>query len=624
MPTNHHESHSYNEPDLSQVEYGVHEAYPGTLETHETAAHLEAAIGVLGAKIAQTGEMVEMTGLELLDEVKREQQVAIVTDLLGSQRDFMNDLFTEEARMITPDDLAALVKASEVYNDFVAVMDWSSVSASEARTLLRTMISVEAQRQILYDIKNVKDDSHMSTLNVLTYVSTPLIKELYAQEDESQPSPIRTILSMNPPTQEDAYTHAFILAKVYESTGGIDTVEEGKDKCVDRIRPFVSEVDMALLSFPEKPADESKEAIFSHEFDLTKRITKVFGLMGVPDEMSSKFMYSSRSRLKGRDANDIPTYLDTARIKERLNIYYNLVFARGIEEIKEVHEKFGIVNFDNYFPEDIDSLIKLSRGDSEYIKNLQEGDVTVIFMDGDGDHNGAFNSLGTKYRKPRGRSLIFEIHSPGDFYRRMALMKKHAVKPSTMVMAAHGTPGSTWFGQDKKTGGFRLFADQSLAGQPNAKHNPVYLDETGIKRLVSDEFMQPNRGIDSAHDVEGRVQLIIDSCSGDVAFKEGIATVGEAVLTQAGRRDTDVYAATGVLVSDFDTTGGTVEFYEWDEETKKMTDKNIGSKLSLETHSEAVVRKHFWSNEAQKPSSVGIKRTVANYIPVKKPLGATS
>lgn len=624
MPTTHHESESHAVPDLAQVVRDVHEAYPHTPETHETAHYLEVAIGALGTKIIQPGEVVEMTGFELLDEVKCEQQVAIVTDLLDSERDFMNDLFAEEARAVTPDDLEALMKASDVYNNFVVGMDWSSVSVDEARTLLRTMISVEAQRTILYDVKNVKDDSHISTLNVLTYISTPLIKELYEQHNESKPSPIHTILSMNHPTEETAYTHAFILAKVYESAGGIDMVQKGENTHLDRIRPFISEVDLALLSFPEKPKNETKEGIFVHEFDLTKRIRKVFTLMEVPEEISSKFMYASRSRLKGRDENDNPTYLDTARIKERLNIFYNLVYARGIDEINEAHEKFGIVNFDNYFPEDIDSLIKLSRGDSKHIKNLQEGDVTVIFMDGDGDHNGAFNSLGNKYRKPQGRTLIFEVHSPGEFYRRMTQLKKHEVKPSTMVMAAHGTPGSTWFGQDRRTGGFRLFSDQILAGGPQAKHDEIYLDATNIKRLLSDDFMQPNRGIDSALEVEGRVQLIVDSCSGDVAFQEGIATIGEAILTQAGRTDTDVYAATGVLVSDFDTTGGTVEFYEWDEETKKMTDKNIGSKLSLEPNSETVVREHFWSNEAVKSAHLGVKRTFASYIPVKKPAEVSS
>jgi hypothetical protein len=199
-----------------------------------------------------------------------------------------------------------------------------------------------------------------------------------------------------------------------------------------------------------------------------------------------------------------------------------------------------------YNPEDLEGMSKLLDGDSEHIKHLQEGDVTVVFADATGDYNGAFTDVLRAYQTDGRRTILFEVSRPTDFYRRMSMLKQLGIKPSTIVMAAHGSPGATSFGLPDR--GFNLTTNKHVA-EMTSSNDAFILDEARLDRIASDEFMQPSRGIDDPADKIGRRSFIFNSCSSDVKFMGALPSTIETITRAINRPDVDTYGASDVNYS---------------------------------------------------------------------------
>lgn len=232
-----------------------------------------------------------------------------------------------------------------------------------------------------------------------------------------------------------------------------------------------------------------------------KLLTNKFGL---PADLSGEFVSALEYRNKkdieadGDNAErDIPR-LQTSLLKAKANIE-----TLGADEIVNIRRACGIVNLDGYTPAQLQRMARIIEDDPAAIEHIQAGDSTVYLTDAKGDHNGAYAG-GRKWEGESGRALFFEIIRPSDFYRHMLFLQKRGIKPSTVIVNAHGQPGKMGFGDEAqrrfRVGNGYTGADFSL---PEA---------VGIKRLAED-FMQNSRGIDDDEASVGRRKLLLLSCS---------------------------------------------------------------------------------------------------------------
>ena len=117
------------------------------------------------------------------------------------------------------------------------------------------------------------------------------------------------------------------------------------------------------------------------------------------------------------------------------------------KDLQELYDATNIVNFDRYSSEQLQRSLKAFRGDPETIKHLQGGDVTFTMTDAFGDYNGALE-VGNLF-DPDNRTICTEITSPIAFYRPMVeFYKATGIKPSTLVVGAHGSPGTLDFSKE--------------------------------------------------------------------------------------------------------------------------------------------------------------------------------
>jgi hypothetical protein len=496
------------------------------------------------------------------------------------------------------------------YRELSATIDWDGLTIDDADRLIYEMTFFDHERENIVGVEHRDVQLGMTAGELRSHVSEETLSRLYKTEIDGRQSSLSKFLNNNTLTSEKSRYNAEILAKIYREFGGLDKVKVGEDPAVDRIRSFIDEAEITILSIPEKPKDQTQEAIAVFNDEVAYRIRETFGNMGL--ERGSKgaaadFYYAAYGRLMGED-EETSSYFDGKKVARKLSRIKRNVDTVGVEIVERLRKDMGVVNLDKYDSSALENLNKLLDGTPSFIEQLQSGDVTVIFVDAWGDHNGAFEPILNDYRKMHGRTLMFEVGSPGDFYRRMALLKRLGIKPSTLVIGAHGSPGSTHFGGGLN--GFNLVASSSDSGQKTSEES-IFLDQTRIDRLVSDEFMQSPKGIDSPDETKGRRQIIIASCSSDKEF-ESAKTTATVIAERIGRNDTDVYGARDVTSFErvFDKNGQrSIRFNKWEKDSS-VTDKktSVASKISLVAKRDRLGRKS---------GDLKIKRTLIDSIPTR-------
>ncbi len=179
-----------------------------------------------------------------------------------------------------------------------------------------------------------------------------------------------------------------------------------------------------------------------------------------------------------------------------------------------LREHAGIINFDYYSSEQLELTAAALGGHPDTIRHLQAGDTTVVFTDAQGDYNGALSTVGENYATHGNRTLVFEINEPGDLQKYMLKLVDLGIKPSTIVLAAHGLPGSLNFGRDGSKFAFVNRASlEDLFDPSNSRLNVA--DEAGLSPVLRDiiqNMMQDSLGIDDNPEAKGRRRLIFNAC----------------------------------------------------------------------------------------------------------------
>ena len=302
-----------------------------------------------------------------------------------------------------------------------------------------------------------------------------------------------------------------ILQKVYDRIDPLDLFEPDSAPARD---PIVQKLlDDELIEFVMTGFLKDEKTLWPEITDLQKMDAAKRGwgdrflawAVGLPKAQRGELQFASYSRTSNLDTG----FLSSRQFESMLNGAFRSTHGLGIDQIKKLRDQAGIVNFDYYEAEQLKQMSALLNGDPAVIKHLQDGDTTVIMSDAKGDYNGALRETQSQFETESQRTLVFEINRPSDFYRHMLLLNRLGVRPSTLVLAAHGLPGLIKFGKGEDA--FRIFSSNfSTEGSVNQIDTHL-LDAKGLPKMVQ-AMMQDSRGIDDNLSAIGRRRIILKSC----------------------------------------------------------------------------------------------------------------
>lgn len=467
------------------------------------------------------------------------------------------------------EELEALVSAGK----------WDELDISQARKLIT---AVTLNREKFGDTNQLDDLVDI----VASSLSQEKLDRLYFQKgSDGSLSPLMTYV-MCPTTDFDhKSTASSIVSYAYQDKGGAMWVPPGQDAAVDLLHDFSNYAHSAIFDLPIKPNDIDDGGSVE-EFELETRHKIHFILrqhMGLSEKITQSFMRAHDSAWhRSPIDNDIAQdYHNKTAVKTSLELALYAVKGLSESQLDLLTQQLGVVNFDRYYPDDLATLLSILGGEQGTIEHLKKGDVTVIFADAFGDRNGALQRVNEKYQKPSGRTLQFEIAQRRDFNRAITLLMRAGIKPSTIVIAAHGRPGETYFGEGQDRFVFATSEKQATkAFDADKKYHLNYGSQ--IKDLVCD-FMQDSRGVDDPATCIDRRRIIVHSCSSDVNPEQFAASTAKTLALLARHPKLDVYAAKDVTM--VSSNGTSIQFI--DENGKAIGSR---SRLTRSVDGEPVVK----------------------------------
>ncbi|HSX06751.1 MAG TPA: hypothetical protein VLG92_03460 [Candidatus Saccharimonadia bacterium] len=253
----------------------------------------------------------------------------------------------------------------------------------------------------------------------------------------------------------------------------------------------------------------------------------------LPGTIAQDLFFAAYSRTEPKDVKDHEARAEA--LNDLLVKAIENTDKLGLTAVQQLHRHAGIINFDYYTAEQLEVMNKTIEYDGQTLEHLREGDLTVVFVDALGDHNGALSTVSSIYGKPSGRTLFFEIHSPEDYDKYKAFLRTRDLKPSTIVLANHGSPGYLAIGNgQRKEKSWRVVKDHEghevvteveedrvgyavtneqgtlTSGEQEREKFPI-LSVVGDLRM----YMQPSRGIDDSWKDAGYCKIILNACSQD-------------------------------------------------------------------------------------------------------------
>lgn len=267
--------------------------------------------------------------------------------------------------------------------------------------------------------------------------------------------------------------------------------------------------------------------------------------IGMPHDLASETRYAMDLRTRERDgqrqilASGAP---DIAKLHRYLNYISDIAEKVGIDGMSLLRRRAGIVSFDRYSVAQMDRMYRLLSGDEQLVDTLRQGDVTAVFVDGKGDHNGAFSRVIGSADKPSGRTLYFEINGPTDLYNYSLYLQRMGIGDSTRILCAHGGNGTFRIGQHGDKNAFGVSArdhgvDESRTFNANAIE---------IIRRMAESHMRPSQAVDDPEEQKGKKRVVIVSCNQAQEYtSEGVVypPVVEAIAAKINDANTEVYGA---------------------------------------------------------------------------------
>ncbi len=244
----------------------------------------------------------------------------------------------------------------------------------------------------------------------------------------------------------------------------------------------------------------------------------------------------------------------------------------GAERLKSISQATGIYGLEAYSIPQLERMERFVVEPDELAKELADRDVTVVLNNRVGDHNGAISNTSELFEDDN-NTLFFEINTMGDIYRKMSLVHKAGIRPSSLVLAAHSNKGQFMVSDDRDPS-MRRRDIATIAGKKlvefttsNKELLPgdrAYAMEgmKGMARLI-DDYMQPSRGIDDDESNTGRKKIIFQACNMAteterreldnknekevIGMESVISRLGADITNNGTKSNVDIYgAATGL------------------------------------------------------------------------------
>lgn len=193
------------------------------------------------------------------------------------------------------------------------------------------------------------------------------------------------------------------------------------------------------------------------------------------------------------------------------------------EDATLLFEQFGIINTGYYTPEQRERMVKLAQNDPETLaKFAGTNGVRLVMLDSHADYNLVFSSLPQTIENtaPDELTVFSEIEKPGDFVRVGARLKNKGIKPSSVIVGAHGRPGA--FGL---SAGFENAIVNGVTELRDTTKNLITIEDSGVEQIV-DRYMQP--------DQRGDKHVVFFACNLAIAPASGAEPLPQAIADKAG------------------------------------------------------------------------------------------
>lgn len=370
------------------------------------------------------------------------------------------------------------------------------------------LLAHTVENKVFESVGSPADSSNIAQTSLDSLVqAASTVREIYFAKETPQAQNLnKLLLTANEPLALEASLRFTRIMHRYDDV--LDLLEPGNyaldDPTVRALLDKPQSVEAILKTLVLEhdtlwPDEMSSEECSVNRRDWADRYLKL--VVGLPEDIRDDFQFSSYSRT----TNTKTGLTDETVLAKTLHRVTDATDKVSLTDIRELHKNAGIVNFDYYTANQLKRMADMLFMDEKTIEHLRAGDVTVLFTDASGDYNGAFRNNAKEFDTESGRALFFEIHKPRDLYLYMNFLRNAGVKPSTLVLAAHGEDGQIAFNKDDTEFAFSASVD-------GKKQEYALTLSKALPRLISD-FMQDSKGVDDNPEAVGRRRVIIDSCS---------------------------------------------------------------------------------------------------------------
>jgi hypothetical protein len=196
----------------------------------------------------------------------------------------------------------------------------------------------------------------------------------------------------------------------------------------------------------------------------------------------------------------------------------------GIERIRRITDFTGIYGVEAYTTEQLERMDALASNLEIMAEKLKDRDVNVVMINRFGDNSTVMRSVAAEFDdETDSRTLFFEITHATDILKVIARLAGGGIRPSTLVLSAHGDRGRFTISDERNAGLPRTdvvtiasrkliaLADSEARARGEAVKGFSMHGMRGVARAM-EQYMQPSRGIDDDASTIGRKKIIFQSC----------------------------------------------------------------------------------------------------------------
>jgi len=358
-----------------------------------------------------------------------------------------------------------------------------------------------------------------------------ILSSLYNSPDSN----LRAYLSRKPESKEDAARMLRILKRTQENGD-----DENSEECM-AIREVLNDpVEFMIEAIPSFPDTHKLEDIDAYRHEVQQSVREICRQSGLNMRIAEAYLKNATIRQSGwrGDGKTISGSFNGYKVRKHMKHIVETARVITPAMMDEVMSEFKIETLEPYTAASISLLHKLNLRDPMTLEHLQDGDVSVVFFDARGDHNGAFSDSISGMQKATGRTILLEFSHPSDIMVRMEWLRSLGIKPATVAIGAHGVPGAIQVNREDEA---MIILSPRKPGWYNLSTRQSSIYSLNLAEIMTDRYTQTIRDDDYK---KGRKELLIISCSSDKKDEAIQHTYAEAVTRSMGSKVVDVTAAT--------------------------------------------------------------------------------